>query len=106
MRIAAPRCCRRVATVELLNAYGFECARSILVKSILEGKTAATAKIGYPVILKGMVPNVAHRSDAGLVSGKISDATELDKEFAAASCQSKCSHRRIDADQRREVCRA
>jgi acetate---CoA ligase (ADP-forming) len=70
------------ATVELLNAYGFECARSILVTSIIEAKTAAT-KLSYPVILKGMAPNVAHRSDAGLVSGKISDATELEQEFAA-----------------------
>jgi acyl-CoA synthetase (NDP forming) len=75
-----------VATVDLLNAYGFECARAIVVTSIIEAKTAAT-KLGYPVILKGMAPNVAHRSDAGLVSGKSSDATELEKEFAALAAK-------------------
>jgi acyl-CoA synthetase (NDP forming) len=75
-----------VATVDLPNAYGFECARAIVVTSIIEAKTAAT-KLGYPVILKGMAPNVAHRSDAGLVSGKSSDATELEKEFAALAAK-------------------
>jgi acetyl-CoA synthetase (ADP-forming) len=92
------------ATAELLNAYGFECASSMLAQSIDEAK-AATAKMGYPVILKAMVPNVAHRSDAGLVSGKVSDVTELEKEFAALGFQSQCHRRRIGADQRREICR-
>jgi len=44
--------------------------------------TAAT-RIGYPVILKGVVPDIAHRSDAGLVSGKISNDAELREAFAA-----------------------
>jgi acetyltransferase len=34
-----------------------------------------------------MAPNVAHRSDAGLVSRKISDASELEKEFAALAAK-------------------
>jgi acetyltransferase len=69
-------------TVELLNAYGFSCARSLLVSTIAEAKSAAT-QLGYPVILKGMAPNVAHRSDAGLVSGKIFDDAGLEKAFAS-----------------------
>ena len=73
-------------TVELLNAYGFSCARSLLVSSIAGAKTAAT-QLGYPVILKGMAPNVAHRSDAGLVSEKISDDAGLEKSFAAIAAK-------------------
>jgi acetyltransferase len=38
---------------------------------------AAAGKLGYPVIVKAMVPKVAHRNDAGLVSGKISDGADL-----------------------------
>ena len=39
-------------------------------------------KLGYPVIAKAMVPNMAHRSDAGLVSGKVSDVAELRQAFS------------------------
>lgn len=74
------------ATVELLNAYGFACASSMLVTSIIEAKVAAT-KLGYPVILKGMAPNVAHRSDAGLVSHRISGDAELEREFTAVAAK-------------------
>ena len=73
-------------TVELLNAYGFSCASAVLVSSIAEAKAAA-AKLGYPVILKGLAPNVAHRSDAGLVSGKVSDDGGLEKAFAAIAAK-------------------
>ena len=72
----------QTATVELLNAYGFSSASFTVVSSIDEANAAA-AKLGYPVILKGLAPNVAHRSDAGLVSRKISAAAELEREFAA-----------------------
>ena len=34
---------------------------------VAEAKAAAT-RLGFPVILKAMVPDLAHRSDAGLVS--------------------------------------
>jgi acyl-CoA synthetase (NDP forming) len=74
------------ATVELMNAYGFACARSMLVSSIAEAKAAVT-QLGYPVILKGMAPNVAHRSDVGLVSGKIFDDARLEKAFASIAAK-------------------
>jgi acyl-CoA synthetase (NDP forming) len=67
------------ATAELLRAYGFRCADYRLVSSSDEA-LAAAAKLGYPVIMK--VPNVAHRSDAGLVSQKIAHDAELRREYA------------------------
>jgi acetyltransferase len=69
------------ATVELLQAYGFRCADYHLVSSSDEA-LAAAAELGYPVIMKGMVPNVTHRSDAGLVSQKIAHDAELQREYA------------------------
>ena len=64
---------------------------------------AAAAKLGYPVILKAMVPNIAHRSDAGLVSGKISDDAELRQEFADAASQCSRFGRKQRHRQRRKI---
>ena len=66
----------------MLAAYGFKCAAAVSTASA-DGAKAAAEKLGYPVILKAMVPNVAHRSDAGLVSGKISTDRELDQAYRA-----------------------
>ncbi|HWH75882.1 MAG TPA: acetate--CoA ligase family protein [Candidatus Binatus sp.] len=70
------------ATVELLKAYGFKCAETIAVATLDEANGAAV-ELGYPVILKANVANVAHRSDAGLVSGRISNEGELEKAYGA-----------------------
>ncbi len=69
------------ATVELLQAYGFQCAQAASATTFAEANAAAT-RLGFPVILKAIVPDVAHRSDAGLVSRRIADAGELTSEFA------------------------
>jgi acyl-CoA synthetase (NDP forming) len=70
------------ATVELLGACGFKCAANVAVNS-LESAAAGADKLGYPVIIKGLVDGVAHRSAAGLVSEKISNAVELKNEYGA-----------------------
>jgi succinyl-CoA synthetase beta subunit len=71
----------QAATTELLGLYGFKCAESLAASSGDDAEAAAV-KIGYPVIAKAMVPNIAHRSDAGLVSGKVSDVAELRQAFS------------------------
>ncbi len=71
----------QAAITELLGLYGFKCAESLAASSG-DNAEAAAIKIGYPVIAKAMVPNIAHRSDAGLVSGKVSDAAELRQAFS------------------------
>lgn len=68
------------ATVELLQAYGFHCAQAATATTLAQAHSAA-AELGYPVILKALVPEVAHRSDAGLVSRRIADGGELASEF-------------------------
>jgi acetyltransferase len=72
----------QAATAELLSAYGFRCAPAMTVAS-LDSARAAAEKLGYPVILKGLAPEVAHRSDSGLVSRRITSQAELAKEFTA-----------------------
>jgi acetate---CoA ligase (ADP-forming) len=69
------------ATIELLRAYGFQCADYRLVSTSDEAKAAAET-LGFPVIMKVMAPNTAHRSDAGLVSQKVVDVAELREQFA------------------------
>ena len=68
------------ATAELLKAYGFACAPAIAVTSLGDAKSAAE-QVGYPVILKGLAVDVAHRSDAGLISRQLSNADELATAF-------------------------
>jgi acyl-CoA synthetase (NDP forming) len=76
------------ATTELLRAYGFQCAQAGSAMTVTEAHAAA-AGLGYPVILKAIVPEVAHRSDAGLVSRRIADADELAREFDRISVNAK-----------------
>lgn len=69
-------------TVDLLKHYGFQCADYRFASNDDEAGDAAR-NLGFPVILKGMVADVAHRSDVGLVSRKISNEAELEQELAA-----------------------
>ena len=68
------------ATIELLSAYGFHCAQAVSAATVAEANAAAT-RLAFPVILKALVPDVAHRSDAGLVSRRVADPDELAREF-------------------------
>ncbi|HET7004805.1 MAG TPA: acetate--CoA ligase family protein [Candidatus Binatia bacterium] len=76
------------ATVELLSASGFQCAEAVAATTAAQAKAAAT-RLGYPVILKAIVPDLAHRSDAGLVSRCIGDAGELASEFDRLTANAK-----------------
>jgi acetyltransferase len=69
------------ATTELLKHYGFQCAEYRFASNYEEAKDA-TRELGFPVILKGVVAGIAHRSDAALVSHRISDEEELRRGYA------------------------
>lgn len=79
---AGPGMLPEEASRRLLGEYGFQFAGYRTATSRSEAEAAAGA-IGYPVILKGAAPNVAHRSAAGLVSRPVRDAAGLGKEFDA-----------------------
>ena len=52
----------------------------------LDQALAAADRSGYPVVLKGVVANVAHKSDLGLVRTHLRDAPALREAYAALAC--------------------
>jgi acetyltransferase len=64
---------------EALRSYGVTGPREIFAPS-LEEAIAAAREIGFPVVLKGMVENMIHKSDAGLVKVGLSSAGEVGAE--------------------------
>lgn len=46
-----------------------------------EAAQRAASGLGYPVVLKALVPGVAHKHDAGLVALSLADAVALDAEW-------------------------
>ncbi|MEA3374991.1 MAG: acetate--CoA ligase family protein [Chloroflexota bacterium] len=67
--------------LDLCAAYGIRTARWAVVEG-LEGAQFAASAIGYPVALKGLSAEAAHKSDAGLVTLDVGSAEELQVAFA------------------------
>lgn len=61
---------------EALRSYGVTGPREEFVASPKDAAAAAEA-IGYPIVLKGVVENLVHKSDAGLVKVGLSSAAEV-----------------------------
>ena len=60
----------------VLASYGIPAPRECRVTRI-DAVAAAADTIGYPVVLKGLVAGVVHKSDAGLVAVGLRTATEV-----------------------------
>jgi acyl-CoA synthetase (NDP forming) len=67
-------------TQAILSEYGFKTPPYRVVCAVSDAEIAAH-DIGYPVILKGALANVAHKSVEGLVSPKISDPEQMRSEL-------------------------
>lgn len=65
----------------ILTAYGVAVPAAHLTSTVEEAVVAAQT-VGYPVVLKGVVPDVVHKSDLGLV--KVGLGTEADLRAAFA----------------------
>jgi acetyl coenzyme A synthetase (ADP forming)-like protein len=65
----------------LLGRYGIPVPRSTFFRSIGEALEAAD-RIGYPVVLKVVSPDIVHKSDVGGVAVHIAGPTELTDAFA------------------------
>jgi acyl-CoA synthetase (NDP forming) len=65
-----------VESKRLLQAAGVPVPRETLAGSLQEA-AAAAAEIGYPVVLKVVSPDVAHKTEAGAVATGIADAAAL-----------------------------
>lgn len=64
----------------VLGAYGIEIPKAELATDISEAKNIAK-KIGYPLVLKIVSPNILHKTDVGGIKVGISDEKELEEEF-------------------------
>jgi acetate---CoA ligase (ADP-forming) len=70
-----------VARFELLANAGLPMARCMRVTSAVEAARAAE-QFGFPVVLKGSAPHLAHKSDLGLVHVGLSDAANVKAAYA------------------------
>jgi acyl-CoA synthetase (NDP forming) len=70
-----------VQSKRLLREYGIAVVDEIVVSSVDEAVAAAT-RFGYPVVLKALAANLAHKSDLGLVHVGIASAGGVRDAYA------------------------
>lgn len=68
--------------LEILKSYGLPLPKSVAAKSAKEA-VAAAKKIGYPVVLKIISPQITHKSDAGGVRVNINDDSQVRAAYTA-----------------------
>lgn len=61
---------------DVLKSYGVAGPREIFSASVEEA-VAAAEEIGFPIVLKGLVENMVHKSDAGLVKVGLTSAADV-----------------------------
>lgn len=69
------------ASKQLLKTYGIPVVEEKIVESAADALSLAR-KMGYPVVLKGLVPGEVHKTESGLVCLGITSASELRKTYA------------------------
>jgi acyl-CoA synthetase (NDP forming) len=65
----------------ILAAYGLPVVEESQAES-LEQALQAADKLGYPVVLKGLGPDLAHKTELGLVKLNIQDKNDLEQAYA------------------------
>ena len=69
-------------SLALLARWGLSVAECVVCGSDVEA-VAAADRVGYPIVLKGVVEGVAHKSDQGLVQLGLKDADAVRQAYAA-----------------------
>ena len=73
-------------SLALLQAYGVPVVATVACQSAEEAATAASA-VGYPVVLKGIVDQVAHKTELGLVRLGLMDEAAVRGAYQDLGCQ-------------------
>jgi acetate---CoA ligase (ADP-forming) len=73
-------------SLRLLAGFGVRTVQTVECASVAEA-TAAAARLGYPVVLKGVAEGVAHKSDLGLVHVGLHDSDAVARAYDATFCQ-------------------
>lgn len=95
-RVVGPSMLSEEMTRKVLGEYGFQTPEYHIVFNSNDAVKGADA-IGYPLILKGAVPGIAHKSAIGLVSPKILNKSELIKEYDGVRERVCCSAHEPDS---------
>jgi acyl-CoA synthetase (NDP forming) len=89
--LGGPRVLSASAALDLCESFDIPAATWAVVDEA-EAALVAAAAIGYPVALKGLVADVSHKSDAGLVVLGIRDDESLQAAFAKVwSTMARCA---------------
>lgn len=102
-RVALPACLDEYRTKQLLAQHGLPVAPGRVATTAAAAAAAAEA-IGYPVVLKVLSPDIAHKTEAGGVRLRLQDAAQVRQAFDEVLA----SARRYDPQARIEgalVCR-
>jgi acetyl coenzyme A synthetase (ADP forming)-like protein len=65
---------------QVIQAYGFRVPGSLLARTVYDAKFAAE-KMGYPVVMKIVSPDILHKSDIGGVKVGLADSEEVWQSF-------------------------
>ena len=65
---------------QVIQAYGFRVPGSLLARTVYDAKFAAE-KMGYPVVMKIVSPEILHKSDIGGVKVGLADSEEVWQSF-------------------------
>lgn len=79
---------------DILRRIGFPTPREKMVSDV-KSAVAAGTEIGFPVVLKGIHPDIAHKSDAGLVQLDLGTPQQVEAAFHTISAN---MHRAVGAD--------
>ena len=84
-------------SLNLLLGFGVRAVPTVECPSLAHALSAARA-VGYPVVLKGVVEGVAHKSDQGLVQVDLSDSQALEAAYASLGCANVIVQKMIKGD--------
>lgn len=73
---------------EIISSYGFKIPKSILAHTTKEA-LAASKKIGYPLVMKIVSPDILHKTDVGGVRVGIENAHQVEEAFLEITSQTK-----------------
>ncbi len=81
----------------LLLSFGVRAVPTVECPSLAHTLSAARG-VGYPVVLKGVVEDVAHKSDLGLVQVNLPDSDSLEAAYAVLGCKNVIVQKMIKGD--------
>jgi acyl-CoA synthetase (NDP forming) len=84
-------------SLNLLLGFGVRAVPTVECPSLAHALSAARA-VGYPVVLKGIVEGVAHKSDQGLVQVDLTDSQALEAAYASLGCANVIVQKMIKGD--------